>query len=291
MDIGWVVLGIVVLLVFIVIAWAIGTYNTLIRLRNQVQESWKQIDVELHRRYQLIPNLVETVKGYAAHERAVLDDVTRMRNIAAQPSNSTAQRAQREGDLSRALGNIFAVAENYPQLKAAGPFRDLQAELSNTEDRIAAGRRFYNSNVSGMNTRIEAFPANIIAGMFSFRRAEYFEIPSYSREAPRVSFATQDGNLGNYQPNNWQPAPEPGAATLGGQRGGYDPNRDAGRPTHGMAPGQGHGNEQNGYGKPRGGSQQSGYGNQQNGYGGHPGGYGNQGQAPDQNPYQPGPQQ
>lgn len=233
MDIGWVVLGIVVLLVFIVIAWAIGTYNTLIRLRNQVQESWKQIDVELHRRYQLIPNLVETVKGYAAHEQAVLTEVTAMRDRAQASQGGTAERGRLEGGLSRALGNIVALAENYPDLKAAGPFRDLQAELSNTEDRIAAGRRFYNSNVSGLNTRIESFPSNIVAGMFSFRRAEYFEIPEVSRQAPQVSFTATDGTLGRYAPNTNQAAAEPGAAGLGGQRGGYDPLRDAGRPVEG----------------------------------------------------------
>ena len=228
-----IIIGGIVLIILIVIFWVIGTYNNLIRLRNQVQESWKQIDVELHRRYQLIPNLVETVKGYAAHEQAVLSEVTAMRDRAQASQGGTAERGQLEGSLSRALGNVFALAENYPDLKAAGPFRDLQAELSNTEDRIAAGRRFYNSNVSGLNTRIESFPGNIVAGMFTFRRAEYFEIPEVSRQAPPISFTAADGTLGRYEPGSHQPAPEPGAAGLGGQRGGYDPLRDAGRPVDG----------------------------------------------------------
>lgn len=228
-----IIIGVIVLIVLIIVFWVIGMYNTLIRLRNQVQESWKQIDVELHRRYQLIPNLIETVKGYAAHEQAVLTEVTAMRDRAQASQGGTAERGRLEGGLSRALGNIVALAENYPDLKAAGPFRDLQAELSNTEDRIAAGRRFYNSNVSGLNTRIESFPSNIVAGMFSFRRAEYFEIPEVSRQAPQVSFTATDGTLGRYAPNTNQAAAEPGAAGLGGQRGGYDPLRDAGRPVEG----------------------------------------------------------
>lgn len=235
---GTVVLIVVVALILIVVFWAISAYNTLIRLRNQVQESWKQIDVELHRRYQLIPNLVETVKGYAAHEQAVIEEVTQMRNRAQASTGDAAERSQREGDLSRSIGNVFAVAENYPELQAAGPFRDLQKELANTEDRIAAGRRFYNSNVSGINSKIESFPSNIIASMFKFRRAEFFEIPEVARQAPQVSFRTSDGRLGKYETSDWQPAPEPGGMPFGGQRGGYDPGRDAGRPTDG-APGNG----------------------------------------------------
>ncbi|WP_054952711.1 LemA family protein [Flaviflexus massiliensis] len=233
MDTGLLILIIVVAVILVIVLWAISAYNNLIRLRNQVQESWKQIDVELHRRYQLIPNLVETVKGYAAHEQSVIEEVTQMRNLAQASAGNAGERSQREGDLSRALGNVFAVAENYPELQAAGPFRDLQKELSNTEDRIAAGRRFYNSNVSGFNSKTESFPTNMIASMFNFRRAEYFEIPEVSRQAPQVSFRTEDGKLGNYQTGTWQPAQEPGAQQLGGQRGGYDPGRDAGRPVEG----------------------------------------------------------
>ncbi|MBM9433938.1 LemA family protein [Flaviflexus equikiangi] len=227
-----VVVGLIVLLIVILVVWVVSMYNRLIRLRNQVQESWKQVDVELHRRYQLIPNLIETVKGYASHEQAVLAEVTAMRERA-QQGRGTGERAQREGDLSRALAGVVALAENYPDLKASGPFRDLQAELANTEDRIAAGRRFYNSNVSGLNTTIESFPGNIIASMFSFRRAEYFETAESVRQAPRVSFTDTDGHLGRYGADAWQPAPEPGAPGFGGQRGGFDPRRDGGRAVDG----------------------------------------------------------
>jgi len=230
-----IIIGGILLLILIVVFWVIAAYNNLIRLRNQVQESWKQIDVELHRRYQLIPNLVETVKGYAAHEQSVLAEVTAMRDRAQASAGGTAERGQLESDLSRSLTRVFALAENYPDLKAAGPFRDLQAELANTEDRIAAGRRFYNSNVSGLNTSVESFPGNIIASMFSFRRAEYFEISEGARQAPSISFTAADGTLGRYTPSTSQPAAEPGAAGLGGQRGGFDPLRDADRPVEGEA--------------------------------------------------------
>jgi len=180
---------VVAAVVVIVLLWAIAQYNALVRLRNLVQESWRQIDVELHRRHDLIPNLVETVKGYAAHERAVFDEVTRARAAAAGTTGSVAEQAVQENQLTQALGRLFAVAENYPVLRASENFQQLQNELSTTEDRIAAARRFYNANVRSLNTKIETFPTNVIANMFHFERAEYFEVQDPQvRQAPTVQF-------------------------------------------------------------------------------------------------------
>jgi len=184
-----IVLIVILVLLVIVGLWAMGEYNGLVRLRNLVQESWRQIDVELKRRHDLIPNLVETVKGYAAHEKGVFEEVARARSAAITPGSGPAEQAQQENVLTQALGKLFAVAEAYPDLKASQNFMALQAELTNTEDRIAAGRRFYNANVRQLNTKIETVPTNIIAGMFHFVRAEYFEAEEPEvREAPTVSF-------------------------------------------------------------------------------------------------------
>lgn len=185
--------GMVGLLLFLVVAvavvWAIVTYNGFIKLRNLVQESWRQVDVELQRRYDLIPNLVDTVKGYATHERTLFEEVTRARAQAAGSHGGPAERAMQEDMLSAALGRLFAVAENYPDLRASANFASLQKELANTEDRIAAGRRFYNANVRSLNTKVETFPPNLIAGMFNFTRAEYFELTDpQARRAPTVEF-------------------------------------------------------------------------------------------------------
>lgn len=189
MNVVGVILLVVLGLVVIGLIWGVATYNGFVRLRNLVQEAWRQIDVELHRRHDLIPNLVETVKGYAAHERAVFDEVTAARAAAAAPGASPARQAQQENQLTAALGRLFAVAEAYPQLRAAENFLALQAELTNTEDRIAAGRRFYNANVRQLNTKVESFPSNIVAGMFHFVRAEYFEAQDpIVRAAPKVDF-------------------------------------------------------------------------------------------------------
>jgi LemA protein len=186
---GIVALIVLVVLVVVVLLWAVAQYNGLVKLRNLVQEAWRQIDVELNRRHDLIPNLVETVKGYAAHERAVFDEVTAARAAAAGPGATPAEQAQQENALTAALGRLFAVAENYPVLRASENFQQLQAELANTEDRIAAGRRFYNANVRALNTKIETFPTNVVAGMFGFQRAEYFEVEDpQARQAPTVSF-------------------------------------------------------------------------------------------------------
>ena len=184
-----IVLIVILVLLVIVGLWAMGAYNGLVRLRNLVQESWRQIDVELKRRHDLIPNLVETVKGYAAHEKGVFEEVARARSAAITPGSGPAEQAQQENVLTQALGKLFAVAEAYPDLKASQNFMALQVELTNTEDRIAAGRRFYNANVRQLNTKIETVPTNIIAGMFHFVRAEYFEAEEPEvREAPTVSF-------------------------------------------------------------------------------------------------------
>ncbi|MGV8977085.1 MAG: LemA family protein [Cellulomonas sp.] len=193
---------IIAALIVIVLIWAVATYNGFVRLRNLVQEAWRQIDVELTRRHDLIPNLVETVKGYAAHERGVFDDVSRARAAASGGGQSPAQQAASENVLTQALGKLFAVAEAYPVLRASENFQQLQAELTNTEDRIAAGRRFYNANVRTLNTKVESFPSNLIAGGFGFVRAEYFETEDPAvRAAPQVSFGTPD-------------APAPGAPTV-----------------------------------------------------------------------------
>ena len=184
------IIGLVVLLVLIGIpVWGVVQYNALVRLRNLVQESWKQIDVELQRRHDLIPNLVETVKGYAKHEQSTFEAVTAARTAAAAPGSTVAQQAQQENVLTQALGRLFAVAEAYPDLKANVGFQQLQQELTNTEDRIAAGRRFYNANVRELNTKIEMFPTNVIAGLFHFAKAEYFEIEDQAvRQTPEVKF-------------------------------------------------------------------------------------------------------
>ena len=160
------------------------SYNRFVRQRNLVEESWRQVDVELRRRYDLIPNLVETVKGYAAHERATLEAVIRARNAAQAPSASRTEQGHDETTLTRTLRGLLAVAEAYPELKADQHFRQLQAQLAETEDRIAAARRFYNANVRAYNTRVDAFPSSLIAATFGFRKAEYFEVEESAVRGP-----------------------------------------------------------------------------------------------------------
>ncbi len=179
---------VIVILVLLAIALMLS-YNRLVRLRNLVQESWRQIDVELTRRHDLIPNIVEAVKGYAAHERGTFEAVTQARAAASTPGSTPAEQAQQENLLTGALRQLFAVAEAYPQLKASEQFTQLQQQLSETEDRIAAGRRYYNANVRELNTRIESFPSSIVAGAFHFEKAEYFEADDpQTRAAPQVQF-------------------------------------------------------------------------------------------------------
>ncbi len=175
-DNGMIGVFIVGLLVVLIVAYVVGTYNVLVRLGQHCRESWSGIDTELKRRYDLIPNLVETVRGYAKHEREVLAMVTDARNRAVASTGSPLSQARDENVLVAALRQLFAVSERYPELKASANFLALQRELANTEDRIQAARRFYNANVRDLNTRIGVFPSNIIAAMFGFRSAEFFEI-------------------------------------------------------------------------------------------------------------------
>jgi LemA protein len=169
-----IILGALVLLVLI----AIGIYNSLIRLKNRVDEAQSDIDVQLKRRYDLIPNLVQTVKGYAKHERETLEKVIQARNAAmnAQEQGNMKKKAEAENALSSTLKSIFALSENYPDLKANQNFLELQRELSDTENKIQASRRFYNTNVRDFNTKLQVFPTNIFAGVLKFKSREYFEI-------------------------------------------------------------------------------------------------------------------
>ncbi len=174
---------ILIILVFLVIS----IYNSLVTLRQRTEESWSDIDVQLKRRYDLIPNLVETVKGYATHEKELLENVTKARNVA-MGANSLEDKAQAENMLSGTLKSLFAVSENYPDLKANQNFIELQRELSDTENKIQASRRFYNSTVMTLNTKIETVPSNLIASMFGFIKKEYFEIEEQEKEVVKVQF-------------------------------------------------------------------------------------------------------
>ena len=185
MSVGVIVLIVVLVLV---VLWAMLLYNSLIRLRNQAEEGFSDIDVQLKRRHNLIPNLVETVKGYAAHERGVFEEVTKARSSAATASGPEAQ-GQAENMLTGALRQLFAVAEDYPDLKASRNFMELQNELSDTEDKIQAARRFYNMRVRDLNIKVESVPSNMVARMASIVQREFFEIEEPAdREVPSVSF-------------------------------------------------------------------------------------------------------
>lgn len=180
----YVLIGIIVLLVL----WFMLTYNGLIRLKNQVKNAWSQIDVQLKRRHDLIPNLVETAKGYMKHERETLESITKARNLAAQ-AEGVNDRQQAETKLNNALSKFFLVVENYPNLKANQNFLSLQEELTSTENKVSFARQFYNDQVLQLNTRIETMPTNIVANMFGFQHADYFELESpEEREAPEVKF-------------------------------------------------------------------------------------------------------
>ena len=180
--------GIIVLVILVVIVVAvIAIYNGLIRLRNRVDEAWSDISVQLKRRYDLIPNLVNTVKGYAAHEKEVFEKVTEARTRA-MGANTTKDKIEAENALSGTLKSLFAVAENYPELKANQNFLELQRELTDTEDKIMASRRFYNGNVRDFNTKLQVFPTNIIAGMLKFTAREFFEMDEKEKEPVKVEF-------------------------------------------------------------------------------------------------------
>jgi LemA protein len=183
---GWIILGIIVAAV----AYGIYVYNNLVRQRQLTQEGWSGIDVQLKRRTDLIPNLLESVKGYMSHERETLQAVTEARTAAQAAQNGTPeQRAQAEGILSGALGRLFAVAEAYPDLKASQNFLQFQGELSNTENEIQLSRRYYNGTARDLNTAVESFPSNVIANFFKFEKVEYFEMENPAdRAVPTVKF-------------------------------------------------------------------------------------------------------
>ena len=183
---GWIILGIVV----VVIGYGIMAYNNLVRQRQLTQEGWSGIDVQLKRRTDLIPNLMEAVKGYMGHERETLEAVTAARTAAQAAQNGTPeQRAQAEGVLSGALGRLFAVAEAYPDLKASQNFMQFQGELSNTENEIQLSRRYYNGTARDLNTAVESFPSNVIANAFKFEKVQYFEMENPAdRAVPQVKF-------------------------------------------------------------------------------------------------------
>jgi LemA protein len=184
----WAVIIIVAIVVIAVVGFILS-YNRLVRLRNRIDAAWSQIGVQLQRRHDLIPNLVETVKGYAAHERGTLEAVVQARNTALQAqSQGPAAQAQAENVLTGALRQLFALAEAYPDLKANQNFLNLQEELTSTEDRVAYARQFYNDEVVKYNARIQSIPANIIAGMFNFTQREYFEAEEGATAVPKVEF-------------------------------------------------------------------------------------------------------
>jgi LemA protein len=179
----WVILGIIA----IIAIWAVAIYNGLIRLKNRVDEAWSDIDVQLKRRYDLIPNLVNTVKGYASHEKEVFERVTEARTKA-MSAESAGDKAKAENALSQTLKSLFAVAEAYPDLKANQNFLELQRELTDTEDKVQASRRFYNGNVRDFNTKIQVFPNNVFAGMLGFSAREFFEAAGGEKEPVKVEF-------------------------------------------------------------------------------------------------------
>jgi LemA protein len=197
-------LAIVLVVVLVVLLWVIAVYNKLVRGRNRVREAWSGIDVQLRRRASLVPNLVESVKGYAAHERTVFEEVTRARG-ALQQASGAAAAAGANTALSQALSHLFAVAEAYPQLRASESFTGLQRDLGDAEDKVAFARQFYNRNVLDFNTRVESFPGNLIAGALGFLPAEYFETSGEGRAEVKLDFSTAPR-----EPASETPPPSPG---------------------------------------------------------------------------------
>ncbi len=182
------IIGIILLIILVlIIAYIVSTYNSLVNLRNRVKNAWSQIDVQLKRRTDLIPNLVETVKGYAKHEKNVFENVTKARSNLMN-ANTVKENEKANNQLTGALKTLFAVAENYPDLKANENFRDLQAQLSATEDKIAYTRQFYNDTVMMYNNKCQMFPSSILASQFNFEIAEFFEIAETEKEVPKVEF-------------------------------------------------------------------------------------------------------
>lgn len=183
----WIVLGTIALVIIGIVMFLITTYNKLVHLRNMVKDQWAQIDVLLKRRVDLIPNLVETVKGYASHEKTTLDSVINARNKAVSASNPESSM-EANGELTQALGRLFALTEAYPDLKANTNFIDLQNNLKETEDKIAYARQFYNDTVLGYQNKLEMFPSNIVASMFGFHPIAFFEATEAEKEVPKVQF-------------------------------------------------------------------------------------------------------
>jgi len=181
------ILWVILIAIVVVLLWVVSIYNGLITLKNRVEEAWSDIDVQLKRRYDLIPNLVETVKGYATHERELFEKVTEARTKA-MGAQTPGQKAEAENILSGTLKSLFAVAENYPQLRAAENFLELQRELTDTEDKVQAARRFYNGNVRDFNIRLEVFPDTIVAKYLGFAKREFFEIEGKEKEPVQVKF-------------------------------------------------------------------------------------------------------
>jgi LemA protein len=180
----WIVIGVAVALLVVLVL----LYNHLVRLRNRTENAWAQVEVQLRRRYDLIPNLVETVRGYASHERATFEEVTKAR-AAAQEARTIPEQAQAENLLTQAIGRLFAVAEDYPELRATENFQQLQAQLEETEGKIAVSRQVYNDAVLTYDTALETVPTNVVGNLFSFEEKPYFEIEEpAAREAPRVQF-------------------------------------------------------------------------------------------------------
>ncbi len=190
MEVGLIVL---IAVAAVILFYVIGVYNGLIKKRVRCEEGWSDIDVQLKRRYNLIPNLVETVKGYAKHEKETFENVTKARTAAMNNNGTPGEQAQTENMLAGALKSLFAVAENYPKLQANQNFLDLQQQLADTEDKIQASRRFYNGTVRDFNTAIQVFPKNIIAGMFHFEKREFFEIEDEEeRKNVKVDFSEKE---------------------------------------------------------------------------------------------------
>jgi LemA protein len=183
----WVIVIVAILVVLALVV--VAMYNRLVRLRNRTENSWSQVDVQLKRRYDLIPNLVESVKGYAAHEQTTFEDVTKART-AAQQAQGIAEQAQAENMLTAAIGRLFAVAEAYPQLRATENFQQLQAQLADVEQKIAVSRQVYNDTVLTYDNALETVPTNIVAGLFNFSPRAYFETEDATREAPAVQFSS-----------------------------------------------------------------------------------------------------
>jgi len=179
----WILIGIVI----VIALWLMAIYNGLIKLKNRTDEAWSDIDVQLKRRYDLIPNLISTVKGYAQHEKSLFEKVTQART-AAMGAQGPVDKSQAENMLSGTLKSLFAVSENYPDLKANENFLELQRELSDTENKIQASRRFYNGNVRDFNIKIEVFPNNLVAGMLNFTKRDFFEIEGEEKEPVKAEF-------------------------------------------------------------------------------------------------------